>query len=87
MQKYGYTVTDVPSMDSQIEACFPLTGDERVQCWADADKYMMENIVPVVPMLFSNSVYIVSDRIVNYTYSAYNDCPAFQHLAIAPDSQ
>ena len=87
MQKYGYTVTDVPSMDSQIEACFPLTGDERVQCWADADKYMMENIVPVVPMLFSNSVYIVSDRLLNYTYSAYNDCPAFQHLAIAPDSQ
>ena len=60
LKKYGYSVTTVPGMDSQIEACFPKTGDERVQCWADNDKYLMEQIDPIVPLVFSNTVQIMS---------------------------
>ena len=84
MKKYGYTVTEVPSMDAQIEACFPLTGDERVQCWADADKYLMESVVAVIPIEFPNNVYIVSSRVTNYTYSAYTNAPSLAYLALKP---
>ncbi len=83
MKKYGYSVTQVPSMDAQIEKCFPLTGDARVQCWADADKYLMENVVPIIPLEFSNNITIVSSRITNWTYSAYNDSASLDYLAIA----
>jgi peptide/nickel transport system substrate-binding protein len=86
MKKYGYSVTTVPGMDAQIEKCFPTTGDARISCWADADKYLMETVVPIVPTLFSNQITITSDRIVNWTYSAYNDSASLSHLAVSDAS-
>ena len=83
LTKYGYSIKSVPSMDSQIEKCFPLTGTERTQCWADADKYFMENIVAAVPLVFSNVVNIISDRVENFTFSAVDQAPAYDHLALA----
>jgi hypothetical protein len=73
-------------MDPQITKCFPLSGNARITCWADADKYLMENVVPIVPTLFSNSVYITSDRIVNYVYSSYNDAPSLSQMAVTQGS-
>lgn len=83
LKKYGYSITNVPSMDAEIEKCFPLTGQERLQCWVDADKYFMENIVGVVPLVFSNVVNIISDRVTNYTWSIVDQAPAYDHLALA----
>ena len=34
--------------------------DERVQCWADLDTYLMEEVVPWVPYLFDNNVVVLS---------------------------
>jgi peptide/nickel transport system substrate-binding protein len=82
MRQYGYSVTQVAGMDPQIEKCFPLTGDERVQCWADADRYLMEQVVAIVPLEFSNTVTILSNRVTNFTYSAANDGPSLDHLAL-----
>ncbi|MFI5054729.1 MAG: ABC transporter substrate-binding protein, partial [Acidimicrobiia bacterium] len=47
LTKWGYTVTSVPSVDSQLAQCAAIpVGDARTQCWANFDKYMMENVVP-----------------------------------------
>jgi hypothetical protein len=83
LKKYGTDITDVPSMDSQIEACFPKEGQERLQCWADADKYMMENVAPVVPLIFSNVTNIVSSRVRGYQYSAVDQAPSWEHMWLA----
>jgi ABC-type transport system substrate-binding protein len=83
LKEYGYSVTSVPSMDAQVEKCIPLTGQEREQCWADDDKYFMENIVADVPLVFSNTVNIVSDRVTNYTWALADQQPAYDHLALA----
>jgi peptide/nickel transport system substrate-binding protein len=80
LKKYGTDVTDVPSMDPQIEKCFPLSGDARTQCWADLDKYMMENIAPVVPLIFSNVTNIVSSRVRGFVYSAVDQSPSWEHM-------
>jgi peptide/nickel transport system substrate-binding protein len=80
LKKYGTDVTDVPSMDSQIEKCFPLEGDERLQCWADADKYLMEDIAAMVPLVFSNVTNIVSGRVRGYVYSAVDQAPSWEHM-------
>lgn len=82
LKKYGYDVTDVPSMDAQIEKCFPLTGPDRTQCWADADTYLMTQIAPVVPLIFSNVTNIVSSRVLNFHYSAVDQAPSWEHLAL-----
>jgi len=86
MTKYGYSVTDVPSMNSQIDACVPLTGDDRVNCWADVDKYLMENIAAIVPWVFSNTTNVVSSRVENYTFSAFDSQMAYDQVALAPGS-
>ena len=82
MRQYGYSVTKVAGMDPEITKCFPLTGDARVQCWAEADKYLMEQVVAIIPLEFSNTVTILSNRVTNWTYSAYNDTPSLVHLAL-----
>lgn len=78
---------EVPSVDEQIAACSPLTGQDRVSCWADIDRLLMETVVPYVPYLFSNFVSITSDRIVNYSYDQFSGTPAWDRFAIAPDQQ
>ncbi len=80
LKKYGTDVTDVPSMDSQIKACFPKEGQERLQCWSDVDKYMMEQVVPVVPLIFSNVTNIVSSRVRGFQYSAVDQAPSWEHM-------
>ena len=67
----GYDVVDVPSAEDQINACIPLTGDERVQCWADLDTYLMEDVVPWVPYLFDNDVVVLSANVTSYSFDQF----------------
>jgi peptide/nickel transport system substrate-binding protein len=87
LKEWGYPTTSVLSAGDQMTACLPLTGDERVSCWADVDKYLMENVVPWVPTRFPNSVTITSERIVNYSFDQFCGCDALDHFAIAPEAQ
>jgi len=83
MKKYGYSITTVAGMDPQVTKCFPLNGDARVTCWADADKYLMEQVVPIVPMEFANQVTIVSDRVTHYTFSAAADGASLAQIGVS----
>ncbi len=78
----GYTPVDVPSAETQIDTCIPLTGDERVQCWADLDSYLMEDVVPWVPYLFDNDVVVLSANVTNYSFDQFTGLPALDHIAI-----
>ena len=61
-------MTSVPSVDDKLSECSALpVGDERTQCWADLDKYLMEEVVPWVPRTFTNATDIVVANIVNYS--------------------
>ena len=59
-------------------------GDERYQCWADFDKYMMEDVVPWVPKTFTNAVDITSTRVVHYSYDYWGAQASFISFALAP---
>ncbi len=78
----GYAVTDVPSAETQIDTCIPLTGDQRLQCWANLDKYLMEDVVPWVPYLFDNDVVVLSANVTNYSFDQFAGLPALDHLAV-----
>jgi peptide/nickel transport system substrate-binding protein len=83
LQARGYDPVDVPSAESQLNECIPLTGDERSQCWADLDRYLMEQVVPWVPYLFDNDVVIVSDRVTNWSFDQFAGLPALDRLAVS----
>jgi peptide/nickel transport system substrate-binding protein len=82
LKKFGYTVTNVPSVDDQLTACAAKTGDDRVTCWVNLDRDLMENVVPWVPFLFDNSVELFSTRIAHYSYDQFAGVMALDQIAI-----
>jgi len=83
LRERGYDPVPVPSAEEQIQACVPLTGDERFACWADLDTYLMEEVVPWVPYLFDNNVVVVSSRVTNWSFDQFAGLPALDHLAVS----
>jgi len=80
---WGYDVTSVPSVDDKVDECAELEpGDERFQCWSELDQQLMEEVVPMVPYLFDNSVDIISDNIQNYSFDQFAGLAAFDSLAV-----
>ena len=70
LSDWGYAAgTAVPSVNDKLAECAALpTGDPRYTCWANLDKFLMEDVVPWVPVTFSNENDITSTRVVNYSY-------------------
>ena len=73
----------IPSAEEQIDECIPLSGDQRLECWAQLDRYLMEDVVPWVPYLFDNSVVVVSDRVVAWSFDQFAGLPAIDRIALA----
>lgn len=87
LQGFDYTVTEVPSAEDKLAECAPLTGDERITCYAELDQLLMEEIVPWVPYLFDNNVDVISTRIVNYSFDQFAGNAALDQMAIATEAQ
>lgn len=83
LKKYKYDVTEVPNIDDQLAACAPKTGDERIQCYADMDKVVMEQVVPWVPYIFDNNLDLTSTRVVNYSFDQSAGLAALDQIALA----
>ena len=85
LAEWGYSITDVPNVDAKLDECAAIpVGDERTQCWANFDSYLMEEVVPWVPRTFTNINEIISTNIVNYSYDEFGGMVALDHLAVAP---
>jgi hypothetical protein len=84
LQKAGAPVTDVPSVDADFQACDELPlGDERLQCWADFDRKVTEEIVPWVPINFARDVFVAGDAVRNFDYDQFSGQPSLDSMALA----
>ncbi len=84
LKRWGYTVTEVPSVDARLGACRPLTGAAQFQCWSSLDQYLMESIVPWVPYAEVRAAFLASPRLASYTYDAFGGAAALDRLAVRP---
>jgi peptide/nickel transport system substrate-binding protein len=76
LEEHGYDVTEVPSVDADFQACDEMElGDERLQCWADFDRKITEEIVPWVPISFFRDVFVVSDAVRGFDYDQFSGQP------------
>ena len=84
LEKYGYTVPadGIPTIDAEIDECWALALDEANQCWADLDKMVMEEIVPVIPRRFSNQIDILGENIANYSFDQFAGMGALDHYSM-----
>jgi ABC-type transport system substrate-binding protein len=73
----------IPSVDSDIDACRETADDdERLQCWADLDKKLMEEVVPWVPYLDATNIDVSSEAVVKYEYDQFSGESSLVHISV-----
>lgn len=82
--KASGTVEGIPSVDADIDACNLIpVGDERVQCWADLDKKLMEEVVPWIPYLDATATQITGPTVTKWDFDQFSGTIAYAHVAVA----
>lgn len=84
LESWGYDPIDLPNIDDRIELCLARPSAAQVPCWAELDQYMMENVVPWVPLVFESYTHAVSNRVVHYSFDQFVAQPALDQIAIDP---
>jgi peptide/nickel transport system substrate-binding protein len=87
LRRWGYDVTEVPSADDRIERCTAMTGSAQTECWAELDRYLMEDVVPAIPYLAPESTFVVSQRVASYSLSMTTTYLAFDRMALVSGSE
>lgn len=84
LRRLGYRVTQVPSADDRIRLCVSLQFGARVRCWAALDRYLMQEVVPWVPMYQNLTARIVSARVAHFSFdqAAPIPTPALDQIAL-----
>ena len=89
-QKIGvdYPAGGVPSIDDDIDACIAITDStERLTCWGNLDRKLMEEVVPYVPYLWANYTGIIADTVTSWAFDQATGKPAWVHVAVDPSKQ
>jgi hypothetical protein len=73
---------NVPSVDPDIDACNAKSGDARTTCWENLDKKLMTQVVPWVPYLWPNNVFIIGPKVTHWNYDQFTDGPAYSSVAM-----
>ena len=83
--KFGvtYPAGGVPSVDGKIATCEALAGDQRAECWANLDKYLMEDVVPLVPYLWSNVIVITGSDVTHFEADPITQGTTFTQVAVS----
>jgi peptide/nickel transport system substrate-binding protein len=75
-------LTNVPSVNSDIDACAVKLGQDRINCWEGIDKKLMTQVVPWVPYLWPNNVFIVAPNVTHWNYDQFTDGPAYSLVSM-----
>jgi peptide/nickel transport system substrate-binding protein len=75
-------LTNVPSVDPDIAACSAKLGQDRIACWENLDKKLMTQVVPWVPYLWPNNVFIVGPTVTHWNYDQFTDGPAYSSVSV-----
>jgi hypothetical protein len=83
LRQWGYSVSNVPSVDSRIHEC-SLRSELQAECWTELDMYLMEKVVPIAPYAEEQVVQVIPPRVVNYSFDQFANSPAFDQIAVRP---
>jgi peptide/nickel transport system substrate-binding protein len=76
------SINNVPSVDKDIDACSAKLGQDRTTCWENLDKKLMTSVVPWVPYLWPNNVFIVGPTVTHWNYDQFTDGPAYSLVSV-----
>jgi peptide/nickel transport system substrate-binding protein len=75
-------VTDVPSINADLDRCGLLAGGPRVNCYAALDKKLTTQIVPWVPYLCSYAQSVSSQNVTKFVFDQFGGTIAYAHVAV-----
>jgi peptide/nickel transport system substrate-binding protein len=76
------SVTDVPSINADLDKCSLLSGGPRVNCYAALDKKLTTQIVPWVPYLWSYAQSVSSQNVTKFEFDQFGGTIAYAHVAV-----
>jgi hypothetical protein len=79
-----YPAGGTPSVDADIEHCQSIqrTAPDRVACWIDLDKKLMEQVVPWVPYLWSNVLTITAPSVTRFEFDQFSGQISLTQIAV-----
>jgi peptide/nickel transport system substrate-binding protein len=83
----GRVIDGIPSVDSDIDACSKLLDQERIDCWIELDKKLMEEVVPWVPYLWANNNTVIADDVTQWEFDQFSGYTAWAHVAVDQSKQ
>jgi peptide/nickel transport system substrate-binding protein len=75
-------LSNVPSVDPDINACQKKLAQARITCWENLDKTLMTKVVPWVPYLWANNVVIVGPNVTHWNYDQFSDGTAYSQVSV-----
>ena len=82
------TLTGILSADADFERCSHIINDDdRMTCWQNMDRKLMEDVVPWVPYLDATNVDIVGPAVTRYEYDQFSGTAAYSRVAVDRDAQ
>jgi peptide/nickel transport system substrate-binding protein len=80
----NYAMVNDPKIQTDLATCKAATGTERGTCWANIDKYLMENVVPWVPWRWGAHLTLYSNRIAHFGFNQFAGETAIDDTALTP---
>lgn len=85
LKGWGFSVTSVPDVDTRLAKCRPRAGDAGIDCWVRFDQYLMQEVIPLVPLFSPLYEFVLSPRVASFSIDQSTALPALDHIALAPD--
>jgi ABC-type transport system substrate-binding protein len=85
LKAWGYTVAEVPQLDSKLDSCEGAVGSAMFTCWAELDQLISERVVPWVPVAFVTSAWAFSDRVAEFSPDQDSIGPALDQIKLRAD--
>jgi ABC-type transport system substrate-binding protein len=83
LESWGYSVTDVPTVDDVIDRCEIESAHRRASCWAELDQIVTQNIVPWVPIFAFETWTAASPRVEHFQLDqSLFGLPALDHISL-----
>ena len=75
-------INNVPTIDPLADRCQKLVGNPRITCYANIDRVLTTQIVPWVPYLWANNVFIIGPNVTKWNFDQSSGYPGLAHVAV-----
>jgi hypothetical protein len=81
------SIDNVPNVDQEIDDCAVLADQERIDCYAEVDQLLMEEVVPWIPYIWLNEIHPLGPGVGKFVYDQFPGEGAWSKVAVNEEGQ